>query len=101
MPRPKDNSALSFIGQIQTEHKAVLKADGEALKHAIECGKALNLAKANVLAAKGKWTKWREEHLPEISQQTASLYMRLAENEEAVADCTSIREADVVLRKPR
>jgi hypothetical protein len=97
MPKLKDN-ALAFIGQIQTEHKAVLKADGEALKHAIECGKALNLAKENVLAAKGKWTKWRDEHIPEISQQTASLYMRLAENEEAVAECTSIRDADLVLR---
>jgi hypothetical protein len=94
---PKDN-ALSFVGQIMTEHKLVLKADGEALKHAIECGKALNLAQENVLAAKGKWTKWREENIPEISQQTASLYMRLAKNEEAVAKCTSIRGADVALR---
>jgi len=75
-----------------------LRADGEALKHAIECGKYLNLAKENVLAAKGKWTKWREEHIPEISQQTASLYMRLAENEEAVAKCISIRQADDALR---
>src|SRR6516162_5143699 len=97
---PKDN-ALSFVGQIKTEHKAVLKADGEALKHAIECGKYLNLAKENVVAAKVKWTKWREENIPEISQQTASLYMRLAENEVAVAECTSIREADVTLRKSR
>src|SRR6516225_2707735 len=101
MPKSKDTSALAFVGQIQTEHKAVLKADGEALKHAIECGKYLNLAKENVLAAKGKWTKWREDHIPEISQQTASLYMRLAENEERVAECESIREADVELRKPR
>jgi hypothetical protein len=75
-----------------------MKADGEALKHAIECGKALNLAKENVLTAKGKWTKWRGEHIPEISQQTASLYMRLAENEEAIAKCTSIRQADELLR---
>jgi hypothetical protein len=101
MRQSKDNSALSFIGQIQTEHKAVLKADGEALKHAIQCGKALNLAKENVLAAKGKWGQWREEHIPEISQQTASLYMRLAENEEAISVCTSIRGADVALRKHR
>src|SRR5215471_21199314 len=101
MPKPKDTSALSFVGQIQTEHKAVLKADGEALKHAIECGKYLNLAKENVLAAKpkGKWTKWREENITEISQQTASLYMRLAENEEAIAKCTSIRQADELLRR--
>jgi hypothetical protein len=97
---PKDN-ALSFVGQIKTEHKAVLKADGEALKHAIECGKYLNLAKENVVAAKVKWGKWREENVPEISQQTASLYMRLAEKEERVAECTSIREADMALRKPR
>jgi hypothetical protein len=99
---PTDN-ALSFVGKIKTEHKAVLKADGEALKHAIECGKYLNLAKENVLSTKpkGKWTKWREENIPEISQQTASLYMRLAENEGAVAECTSIREADVTLRKSR
>jgi hypothetical protein len=97
MPKPKD-SALSFVGQIQTEHKAVLKADGEALKHAIECGKYLNLAKENVVAAKGKWGKWREENVPEISQQTASLYMRLAENEDQVARCTSIRQADELLR---
>jgi hypothetical protein len=54
MPKSKDDSALSFVGQIQTEHKAVLKADGEALKHAIECGKFLNLAKENVLADQGQ-----------------------------------------------
>jgi hypothetical protein len=96
---PKD-SALSFVGQIKTEHKAVLKADGEALKHTIECGKYLNLAKENVLSTKpkGKWTRWREEHIPEISQQTASLYMRLAENEDKIAKCTSIRQADELLR---
>jgi hypothetical protein len=95
----KDN-ALSFVGQIMTEHKLVLKADGEALRHAIECGKYLNLAKENVLSTKpkGKWTKWREENIPEISQQTASLYMRLAENEDQAAKCPSIRQADELLR---
>jgi hypothetical protein len=97
MPKP-NNNALAFVGQIKTEHKAVLRADGEALKHAIECGKYLNLAKENVLAAKGKWTKWREENIPEISQQTASLYMRLAENEDQAAKCSSIRQADELLR---
>jgi hypothetical protein len=97
---PTDN-ALSFVGQIKTEHKAVLRADGEALKHAIECGKYLNLAKENVLAARGKWTKWREENIPEISQQTASLYMRLAENEGQAAKCSSIRQADELLRALR
>ena len=96
----KDN-ALSFIGQIQTEHKAVLKADGEALNHAIECGKALNLAKENVLSTKpkGKWLRWLEEHCPDIHRNTAALYMRLAKNEDKIADCTSMRDADVKLRQ--
>src|SRR5262249_51634246 len=97
----KDN-ALAFIGQIMTEHKAVLKADGDDLKHAIECGKALNLAKENVLSTKpkGKWLRWLEEHCPDIHRNTAALYMRLAENEDKIADCTSIRDADVKLRQP-
>jgi hypothetical protein len=98
----KDN-ALSFIGQIMTEHKAVLKADGDALKHAIECGKALNLAKENVLSTKpkGKWLRWLAEHCPDIHRNTAALYMRLAENEDKIADCASIREADKKLRQPK
>jgi hypothetical protein len=96
----KDN-ALSFVGQIMTAHKAVMKADGEALKHAIECGKYLNLAKENVLSTKpkGKWLAWLEEHCRGIHRNTAALYMRLAENEDKLADCTSIRDADVKLRK--
>jgi hypothetical protein len=99
---PKDN-ALSFVGQIMTEYKLVLKADGDALKHAIECGKALNLAQENVLSTKpkGKWLRWLGEHCPDIHRNTAALYMRLAENEDKIADCTSIREADMKLRQPQ
>jgi hypothetical protein len=92
------DNALSFVGKIKTACKAAQKAEGDALKYAIECGEQLNLAKEKVLAAKGKWGKWREEHIPEISQQTASLYMRLAENVETAAKCTSIRGADLALR---
>jgi hypothetical protein len=99
------DSALAFIGQIQTEHKAVLKADGDALKHAIECGKYLALAKENVEAAKPKrkWSAWLSEHCPDIHQNTAALYMRLADpdNADAIADCKSIRQADMALRQPR
>src|SRR5262249_44668256 len=38
---------------------------------------------------------------PDIHQNTAALYMRLAENADAIADCNSIREADMKLRQPR
>jgi hypothetical protein len=97
----KDN-ALSFVGQIMTAYKAIMKAEGGALEHAIECGKYLALAKEDVEAAKPKrkWSAWLSEHCPDIHRNTAALYMRLAENEEKIADCASIREADVKLRKP-
>jgi hypothetical protein len=96
----KDN-ALSFVGQIMTAYKAIMKAEGSALEHAIECGKYLSLAKENVEAAKPKrkWSAWLAEHCPGIHRNTAALYMRLAKNEEAIADCESIREADMKLRK--
>ena len=102
-----NDNALSFVGQIKTEHKAVLKADGEALKHAIECGKYLNLAKENVEAAKPKvkWSSLREQHISEISQETASVYTRLAtayaEDENIFAECKSIRDAIKKLPKRR
>jgi hypothetical protein len=52
----KDN-ALAFVGQIMTAYKAIMKAEGNALERAIECGKYLTLAKENVEAAKPK-RKW-------------------------------------------
>src|SRR5262249_42970387 len=99
------DDALSFVGQIMTAYKAIMKAEGSALERAIECGKYLALAKENVEEArpKRKWSAWLTEHCPDIHQNTAALYMRLAdpENAAAIADCKSIREADMALRKPR
>jgi hypothetical protein len=75
--------------------------EGDALKAAIECGKYLNLAKENVKATKGRWLSWCKKNCPEISQQTASLYMRLAEKKDKIEGAKTIREADMMLRKPR
>jgi hypothetical protein len=94
----KDN-ALSFVGQIMTAYKAVMKAEGSALKYAIECGEALNLAKENVESTKpkGKWKDWLAEHCKEIPPRTERLYRQLAsavaEDADIFADCESIRDA--------
>jgi hypothetical protein len=93
----KDN-ALSFVGQIMTAYKAVMKAEGQALKYAIECGEALNLAKENVESTKpkGKWKDWLAEHCKEIPPRTERLYRQLAsavaEDANIFADCESIRK---------
>jgi hypothetical protein len=101
MTNETKDSALAFVGQIMTAYRAAMKVEGDALRAAIECGKYLNLAKENVKAANGKWEAWRKKNCPEISQQTASLYMRLAENKDEIGGAKTIREADMMLRKPR
>jgi hypothetical protein len=82
-----------------TAYKAVMKAEGSALKHAIECGEALNLAKENVESTKpkGKWNAWLKEHCKEIPPRTERLYRQLAsavaEDADIFSDCESIRDA--------
>jgi hypothetical protein len=94
----KDN-ALSFVGQIMTAYKAVMKAEGSALKYAIECGEALNFAKENVESTKpkGKWNAWLKEHCKEIPPRTERLYRQLAsavaDDADIFSDCESIRDA--------
>ena len=95
------NSAASFIDQIKAEYREVVMSESGALPHAIKCGEFLNLAKENLKAEKGgKWSTWRETNCSEISQETASLYMRLAENKKLITGkAKSIREADEIIRK--
>jgi hypothetical protein len=101
MKTSKKDSALVFVGQIMTAYKAAMRVEGEALKAAMECGKYLNLAKENVKADRGKWLPWLKANCPEISQQTASLYMRLAdpENLDKLVGVKTIRDADKALRQ--
>lgn len=101
----KDN-ALSFVGQIMTAYKAVMKAEGQALKYAIECGVALYLAKENVESTKpkGKWNAWLKENCSEIQPRTERPYRQLAsavgDDPDIFADCDSIRSALVKLNPP-
>jgi hypothetical protein len=92
-------SAQSFINQILEAWNNVQKAEGDALKHAIDCGK-LTLAKDNIEAEnngkaasdKTKWLDWLETNT-HIPQTTASLYMRLAKHRNLIKKAKTIREA--------
>jgi hypothetical protein len=94
---------------INTEHKAVIGATQAKLQHAITAGATLKACKDSM--AHGDWTKWLDANCPEISERTASLYMRLAKNSDklekaakengnAVADL-SVRGAAKVLANKR
>jgi hypothetical protein len=94
-------TAASLIDQIKAEYREVVKAESTALPHAIKCGEFLNLAKGTVKAANGKWSDWLGVNCPEIAQETASLYMRLAEHKAKVGKAKSIREARELLPKSK
>jgi hypothetical protein len=70
------SSAASFVDPINAEYREVVKAERAALPHAIKCGELLNLAKENVKAEKMKWGEWLKVNCPDVTQETASLYMR-------------------------
>lgn len=80
-----EKKGQSYVAQILDAHQKVLSAERsgyrQSLDAAIAAGKLLLDAKE---AIKGQfnWTDWREEHLGQISQPTASRYMRLAKNED-------------------
>jgi hypothetical protein len=94
---------LSYVGQIMSAYKAAEAAGASALGHALECGKHLN--SAYEVVGKSKWTGWRKVNIPEISQETISVYMRLANaleaNADVFSDCTSIRAAIKKVPKTR
>lgn len=94
---------------INNEHKAVIEATQAKLQHAITAGATLRACKDSM--THGNWTKWLKDNCPEISERTASLYMRLEKNSDkveeaakqngnAVADL-SIRAAAKLLTKPK
>ena len=95
------SSAASFVDPINAAYREVVKAERAALPHAIKCGELLNLAKENVKAEKMKWGEWLKVNCPDIAQESASLYMRLAEHKTKVSKAKSIREARELLQKAK
>src|SRR2546427_12044789 len=67
---------------INTEHKAVVEATQAKLQHAITAGATLKACKDSM--AHGNWTNWLKDNCPEISERTASVYMRLAKNSDKI-----------------
>src|SRR5262245_29192374 len=94
---------------INAAHKAVVQANKTSMEKAIEAGTILKACKDSV--GHGAWSKWLHDNCRDISEETARLYMRLADpknsdkleaaakqNGNAVADL-SVRGAAKVLRK--
>jgi len=94
---------------INAAHRAVVQANKTSIEKAIEAGTILKACKDSV--GHGAWGKWLYDNCRDISDETARLYMRLADpdnaekleaaakqNGNAVADL-SVRGAAKVLAK--
>src|SRR5262249_45323267 len=96
---------------INAAHRAIVQANKTSIEKAIEAGTMLKACKDSV--GHGAWSKWLYDNCRDISDETARLYMRLADeknapkleaaakqNGNAVADL-SVRGAAKVLAKPQ
>src|SRR5215472_4509039 len=104
MTTPPKSSAAAFVDLINDEYREIIKAESGALPHALKCGDYLNRAKESVKAEKRqKWSEWLNLNCPDISQETASVYMRLDEFKDLIQKKKpkTIAEAREVVREHR
>jgi hypothetical protein len=101
MTTPPKSSAAAFVDLINEAYREVIKAESGALPHALKCGDCLNRAKESVKSEKRqKWSEWLKANC-EISQETASVYMRLDEHKDLLKKAKTIAEAREIIRKHR
>lgn len=94
---------------INNAHHEVIAATKNSLEHAMTAGEILKACKKTV--GHGAWEKWLNDNCPEISEETARVYMRLAKNSDAIkkaaeqngstAAVSSVRGALKLIRKPQ
>jgi Protein of unknown function (DUF3102) len=68
-------------GLINAAHRAVVAANKTSIEKAIEAGTILTACKDSV--GHGEWSKWLHDNCRDISEETARLYMRLADPKNA------------------
>jgi hypothetical protein len=74
----------NIVDQINTAHKAVLKAGNTALDNAFTAGRLLADMFEKVKTDKGNWAKWLKKNCPDISPRTDNVYRALAEKEQEI-----------------
>src|SRR5688500_13829097 len=76
-----DNKRETLPERINAEHESCISSANRALHHALRCGELLIEAKA--ACSHGEWGPWILHNF-EGSNRTASAYMRIAGNREAI-----------------
>jgi Protein of unknown function (DUF3102) len=89
--------ALPDLAQaIDREHAAAIGSARCAIEHAVECGRLLIQAKAQV--AHGEWLPWIEANTT-VHPRTAQVYMRLARELPKLSEANANRVAHLTIRE--
>jgi hypothetical protein len=91
-----DNSLPDLAARIQAEHKAVSAAFRDSVRHAIAAGELLIEAKGQL--GHGRWLPWLRDYCT-ISERTAQLYMRVANNRAEIENQMRSGVADLSLNE--
>lgn len=70
---PNELKAIALKNEINAHHRECLKSAGDAVHHALECGRLLCEAKAEI--EHGQWTAWVEQYC-DFSYRTARDYVQ-------------------------
>ena len=89
------NNVNDLAARINSEHRKAEECARSAVAHALNAGRLLIEAKAQV--AHGTWLPWLDEHC-KISERTAQAYMRVARELPKLDDGKAQRVADMPLR---
>jgi hypothetical protein len=92
-------SLVKLARQINAEHAAIIDHTQTSLQRAMAAGAMLKEVKDKV--GHGAWEKWLKANCPDISKETATLYMRLHKNTstlEAEAEANQQRITDLSIR---
>src|SRR6516165_3592569 len=81
MTKLTSEQLIKNAGLINAAHRAVVQANKTSIEKAIEAGTMLKACKDSV--GHGSWSKWLHDNCRDISEETARLYIRLADPENA------------------
>jgi hypothetical protein len=88
----------AYVSKIKIEHEAAQAKAGEAVAHAVECGRLLLGVKSKL--PHGTFETWIKNNVS-FSAETARRYMRVASNRSRVTEMTSLRAALETIAAPR
>jgi hypothetical protein len=97
MTAPDDRLAT----EINAAHAEFVNSQKGTISAAFKAGDLLNQAKTAVKASGGKWREWLSEYCRELPQTTASLYMRLAENQALIRSKQRVASAEALASEGR